>query len=136
MNQENKDLNDVEIGNDAENLEQFDRCTLTEHYCGFKTKDGFCLSKTRCAYSQFEQWTSKTTLNERSTIEEILFIENKHGRSLNSQEILSMTPKDELMHEVATDSEGKTKSYFFIVDAKGNVFDIVKHRIIKRNLKL
>jgi hypothetical protein len=126
MNQKNKDLKDMEIGNDAENLEKFDRCTLTEHYCGFKTKDGFCLSKTRCAYSQFEQWTSKLSPNERSTIEEILFIENKHGKPMKTQEILAITPQDEIDPE----------THRYIVDAKGNIFDIKMHHIIRHNLKL
>jgi hypothetical protein len=122
----NEGLNNVDIGNTEENLVKFDKCTLDEHECGFKTKDGFCLQKERCAYQLSEKWISIHAPNEKSTIETILEIEKKHERPLKPQEIYAITPKDEL--------DPETERY--IIDFKGNVFDIKKHRIIRRNLKI
>jgi hypothetical protein len=126
MNQENKNLGNVDIGNNVENLTEFDECTIENANCGYRTKDGFCLHKEQCAFQQSAKWLSFHSPTEKSTIETILEIEKKQGRLLKPQEILELTPSNEIDKE--------TNRY--IIDFKGNVFDFQKHRIIRRNLKL
>jgi len=124
----NKEFKDIELGNTPENLEKFDKCTLNEHYCGFKTKDGFCLNKDRCAYKLSEKYFQKLT---ESTIETILRL-LKEGKIKTYNDILAITPESEIETEIIRDSENKPIKKLYIVDSKGNVLDVFKLRIIRR----
>lgn len=111
--------------NEEENLDEFDKCTIENCTCGYRGGNEVCLHKERCAYQLSEKWLSIHDPNEKSTIETILAIEKKRGKSLSFQEILAITPTHEIDQE----------KHRYIIDSKGNIFDMKKHRIIRHNLK-
>lgn len=106
--------------------DHYDKCTLELRYCGNRISGGLCLSKDRCAYHLSEKWLSSHVPKEKSTIETIIEIESKRNKSLTTEEVLAMTPNEEIDNETGR----------YIIDFKGNVFDIKKHRVIQRNFKL
>lgn len=133
---ENKNVKDMQIGNDPENFVIFDKCTLEIGKCGFCSKDGFCLSKDRCAYSLFEKYVSKLKPNEKTTIEIILETIRKRGKGLTKEELFAIIPESELEEYLTTDKSGKRCRSFFVVDAKGNILNLKNGNEIRRNRKL
>lgn len=124
-----KAINEIELGNSPEILELFDKCTLNCHYCGFKTKDGFCLQKDRCSYKLSEKYFEKP---EDSTVEVILKLLQK--RTLKISEILAITPLNEL-RTIREFINGKLVIKNYIVDSKGYIFDLNNLRLIAKPLK-
>jgi predicted CopG family antitoxin len=131
----NKNMKDVQIGNDPENLAIFDKCTLEIGKCGFCTQDGFCLSKDRCGYSLFEKYVSKLKPNEKSTIEIILETIRKRGKGLTMEELFAIIPEEELEEYICTNKENKRFRSFFVVDAKGNILNLKNGNEIRRNFR-
>lgn len=129
-NSENKDLKDIELGNNPENFEKFDKCTL-DHYCGFKTKDNFCLLDSHCAYKLSNKYFKKI---EKPTVQYIIELLQK-GKIKTYQDILAITPTNEIETFSYVNSENKLITKIYIVDFNGNIFDLYKLRPIRLNYK-
>lgn len=135
VGKEIKDLKDLKIGKSKENLEKFDRCTLEAAHCGYRTKDGFCLLKDYCRYQLSRKYFENLEENKESTIEYILRVEKKLGRALKRKEILDITPFEEIEIFDYLDRKKEFRRAVFLVDSKGNIMNLVNHRIIRRNFK-
>lgn len=129
-------IKDFKTTEEIENLTQFElsliKCTLENHYCGMKTKEGFC-KQIYCKYQAIQQKELFKSSNDKGTVQLIREIEKKHDRILTSREILAMTSKDEIKTEVWRDEEGKLRIDTFIIDKAGSVFNLRKHRVIRQN---
>jgi hypothetical protein len=132
--------NDKEISHEFENKEEnevnFDICTLEDHDCGFKTMDGLCLQKYRCAYQLSEKWISIHDPNDKPTVEALLELIKKHGKLTTKGEILAIIPEDERAYYPCLDEKKKEGRSFLVIDYKGNIINVRTWQVIRHNLKL
>lgn len=143
---EKESLNDIALGNSTNNEEQFDKCTLDVEQemrdgtlrttCGFRTQDGFCLNKDRCAYHLSEKYISDYDPNEKPTVELLLQLFKKADKELTKADVLAMIPEDEMQSFKFFDEKNKDGLSAFVVDRKGNIFNLRTGQIIRRNLKM
>jgi hypothetical protein len=131
-----KPTNEIALESNDRSLEEFDRCTLESSHCGHRASGSFCLSKERCIHHLSEKWISIHDLNDKPTIESLREFLKKTEKGFTREEILAMIPKDEMETYTYTTEEKKERLSAFVVDFKGNIFNLRNLNTIRRNLKL
>lgn len=117
-------------------LDNYDKCTLESYHCGHRASSDLCLLKERCCHQLSEKWLSIHDVNDKPTVESLTEFLKKTENGYTREEIFAMIPKDEMETYTYTTQEKKERLSAFVVDFKGNVFNLRTMKAIRRNLKL